>query len=197
MRGMKTTPLKPPVIRAARAEDAPALLALVRGLIAHQRDSDEHFDADQLTRDVFGSHAPGAPEVPGASGASDARLRALVAERDGALIGYAFFVDAYEGTYAQRGVYLCDLYVVPGARRSGVGRALVAGVAAAAKQEGRRFVWWVAKEWNAEARAFYGALGAICEPVTAHAITFDTFEALAEEGDKAGAKPPRSSRPSS
>ncbi|MEM8574690.1 MAG: GNAT family N-acetyltransferase [Pseudomonadota bacterium] len=169
-------------VRDACREDEPELLELVRGLIVHQRDSLEHFDAATLTRDVFGE---------------DAYLHALVAERDGALIGYAFFHEAYESTYAQRGVYLCDLYVTPGARRSGVGRALVAGVAAAAKAMRRRFVWWTAKDWNEEARGLYNALGAICEPVTAHAVIFDDFDALAEEGSRQPTKPSSSHSSSS
>ena len=179
MRDMKEAQQHSVSVRAARREDAPALLALVRALIAHQRDTLEHFDAAALERDVF---------------AEDAYLHALVAERDGALVGYAFFHDAYEGTYAQRGVYLCDLYVVPAARRSGAGRALVANVAAAAKASGHSFVWWVAKEWNEEARAFYNALGAICEPVTAHAVVFEEFEALTGEADASKRKPPSRSR---
>jgi len=165
--GMDTTRDNAITIRVARRDDLAALLALVRGLIEHQGDSLEHFDAAALERDVFSDNAA---------------VRALVAERGGALVGYAFFHDCYESAYVQRGVYLSDLFVVPEARRSGAGRALVAGVAAAAKESGRSFVGWVAKEWNVDARAFYEALGAVCEPVTAHAAIFDGFEALAGEG---------------
>jgi len=162
------------MVRDACQKHAPALLELVRALIAQQRDPLDHFDTAALARDVFGE---------------DSFLRALVAEREGALIGYAFFHDAYESTYAQRGVYLCDLYVAPEARRSGAGRALAAGVAAAAKAMGRKFVWWTAKDWNDEARGLYDALGAVCEPVTAHAVIFDDFEALAKEGRSQPTKP--------
>jgi len=155
------------LIRPARRGDDRALLALVRALNEYQGDPVEHFDAHKLYRDVFGQ---------------DASLRAFVAERDGKLIGYTFFHDGYETAYAQRGVYLCDLYVVPEAQGEGVGRALVAAVAATAKATDRTFLWWVVKDWNAAARGFYKALGAISEPVGAHALTFDAFEALAQEG---------------
>ena len=155
------------LIRPARRGDDQALLALVRALNEYQGDPVEHFDQHKLYRDVFGP---------------DASLKAFVAERDGALIGYTFFHDGYETAYAQRGVYLCDLYVVPEAQGEGVGRALVAAVAATAKAADRTFLWWVVKDWNAAARGFYKALGAISEPVGAHALTFDAFETLAAEG---------------
>ena len=45
----------------------------------------------------------------------------------------------------------------------------MAAVAAAAKAEGRTFLWWCSKEWNREAQAFYAGLGAIEETVQAHA----------------------------
>jgi GNAT superfamily N-acetyltransferase len=156
-------------IRDATREDGPELLALVRGLNQHQRDPVEHFDAEILERDVFGQ---------------DAYLGTLVAEHDGALAGYAFFHDAYESGYAQRGLYLCDLYVTPAARRSGVGRALVAAVAKRATEGGRTFLWWAARAWNEEARGFYASLGATEEAVTAHALTFTASETLAEEADE-------------
>ena len=155
------------MIRPARRGDEQALLALVRALIEHQRDPIERFDAEALACDVF---------------ADDAYLRALVAERDGDLIGYAFYHQAYESAHAARGLYLCDLYVAPHAQNAGVGRALVAAVAAEAKAADRTFLWWVVKDWNEAARRFYKALGAISEPVGAHALTFDAFEALAAEG---------------
>lgn len=154
-------------IRPARRGDEQALLTLVRGLNEHQRDPVGRFNAEALERDVF---------------ADGATLRALVAERDGVLLGYAFFHQAYESAHAARGIYLCDLYVAPHAQGAGVGRALVAAVAAEAKAAGRTFLWWVVKDWNEAARRFYKALGAISDPVGAHALTFDAFEALAAEG---------------
>ena len=85
--------------------------------------------------------------------------------------------------YAARGIYLCDLYVVPHARRQKVGRALIAAVARRAQARGRTFLWWASRDWNVEAQAFYKTLGVRNEPVMAHALTFATFDALAGEGD--------------
>jgi GNAT superfamily N-acetyltransferase len=99
------------VIRPAAPADRAALARLVKELNVHQDDPTEHFSEATVDRDVFGP---------------DAYLDALVAERDGDLVGYAFSHDGYESGYAARGIYLCDLYVVPHARRQKVGRALIA-----------------------------------------------------------------------
>jgi ribosomal protein S18 acetylase RimI-like enzyme len=69
------------------------------------------------------------------------------------------------------------------ARRQRIGRALAAAVAGRAKALGRSYVWWVSKPRNETALAFYKSLGVESVAVLAHALTFDTFEALAAEGD--------------
>ena len=77
-----------------------------------------------------------------------------------------------------------DLHVTEGARRLGIGRALVAASAAEAKRRGKSYLWWAARAWNDDARAFYKTLGAIEESVTAHALVFEKFEALAKQGEE-------------
>lgn len=158
------------VIRPPRREEAAALCRLVRELNMHQGDPVDRFTPDTLDRDVFGP---------------DAYLDCLVAVRDGALAGYAFAHDGYDSGYAQRGLYLCDLYVTPAARRQGVARALVCAMAHRARRHGRSFLWWAARAWNGEARAFYASLGAKEEAVTAHAVLFEDFAALADEAARA------------
>ncbi|MBM3534117.1 MAG: GNAT family N-acetyltransferase [Alphaproteobacteria bacterium] len=69
--------------------------------------------------------------------------------------------------------YLADLYVRPEARRSGAGRALVQAVAAEAKRRERSFLWWTSLAANAEAHAFYAAIGATAHEIRAHALIVD------------------------
>lgn len=156
----------PPTIRFATVADVAALADLARALNVHQRDPTEHFTETAIARDGFGP---------------DPAFETLIAERDGRAEGYALLYAAYETAHAQRGLYLCDLYVDPRARRRGVGRALVAAVARIASDRGLTFVWWAAKAWNAEAQRFYRALGAIEEPVVAYALAFGRLRALAAE----------------
>ena len=102
---------------------------------------------------------------------------------DGELVGYALYHTSYSTEFAARGFYLYDLFVADAARGRGVGRALVAGIARAAKADGRSFVWWCSKAWNVEAQAFYERLGAVEEDIKAHAIWGDAFDRLADSAD--------------
>jgi GNAT superfamily N-acetyltransferase len=153
-------------IRPARPDESEMVAGLVAELATQQGDATEHISAATFRRDA----AAPRPE-----------FEVLIAESGGAIVGYSLFHDAYEPSYSARGFYVCDIYVRPQARRQGIGRALVAAVAAAAKTRGRIFLWWVAKPWNADALAFYEAMGAVATPVVAHALTFEHFERLAEE----------------
>lgn len=159
--------IKDLAIRLARLQDADLVAALVAELAQQQGDPTEHISAERFRRDAFG----GKPE-----------FEVLIAEQADAVVGYALFHLSYEPSYSARGVYLCDLYVRPSVRRRGIGRALAAAVAHRAKELGRSYVWWVTKDWNEPALAFYRSLDAVATPVVAHALSFETFESLAREG---------------
>ncbi|MDJ0948285.1 MAG: GNAT family N-acetyltransferase [Alphaproteobacteria bacterium] len=161
-------------IRPGTIEDAQAIAELGRELNVHQRDPVENFTVEVVRQDGFG-------ESPA--------FEVLLAELDGAPVGYALFYGAYETGFGIAGLYLCDLYVREEARRHGVGRALVAAVASAAKDRDKNFVWWASKEWNTEAQAFYRALGAVEEPVVAHAVFGQAFDKLAAEGSERQSEP--------
>jgi GNAT superfamily N-acetyltransferase len=158
----------PLTIRAAREEDADTLAALVRELNAHQGDPTDRCDAATLRRDGFGA-AP--------------RFEALLAEADGRPAGYALFVPAYETGYGLAGLYVQDLYVTPAHRRQGVGRALLAALAAEARRRGLGFLWWASRTWNTEAHAFFRRVATVEEPVLAFATFGERLEQLAAEGD--------------
>ena len=157
-------------VRMATEQDVETLAELGRALNEQQRDPVEHFTAEAVRRDGFGT---------------DRRFETVIAEVDQAPVGYALFLDGYETAYAATGFYMCDLYVMPASRRSGVGRALVAAVAREAQRRDRSFVWWASKMWNVEAQDFYAAIGAIPEPVVAHAIFGDALDSLIRELDDA------------
>jgi GNAT superfamily N-acetyltransferase len=155
-------------VRPAVAADAGDLAALVSRLNAHQGDPTEFFSAERALADWI-------------DGPQELILR--VGDLDGRLVGYATAWPAYESGYAERGFYLADLYVDVAARRTGLGRRLVAAIAAEARRRGSTYLWWASKDWNTEAAGWYDRLGAISEPVTAHALIRDRFQGLADEGD--------------
>ncbi len=155
-------------IRAVKGSDAGALVPLMRALHGHLKEPTQHISAEKLARDVL---------------CEGSAFDVLVAERAGRLVGYALFHETYESIYANRGVYLADLFVVEEARRLGLGRALVAAVASAARARDLKFLWWVSEAWDEQAQGFYAALGASHDPMVAHSLSFDSFEAMADEGD--------------
>jgi ribosomal protein S18 acetylase RimI-like enzyme len=136
--------MSPLVLRLARADDAPAIASICDELRGHIGDPIGNFTADAILRDGFGAK----PE-----------FEVLVAERDGAVLGYALFQQAYEPAYAAKGLYLTDLSVTASARGSGIGRALVDELGRIALQRGRRYVWWLANPKNDSALAFYRHIG--------------------------------------
>lgn len=151
-------------VRPAVAGDAEAIARLIEELNAHQGEPTGHVTAEAVRRDGFGA----APE-----------FRVLLAERDGAVLGYALYHPSWSTEVGERGFYLYDLFVREQGRGQGVGQALMAALAAEAKAQGRTFLWWSSKPWNREAQAFYAGLGAIEEDSKAHALFGDAFEALA------------------
>src|SRR5215813_11316369 len=83
----------------------------------------------------------------------------LIAEIDGAPVGYALHCQDYDTDRLCRSVYLADLYVEKAARGRGVGRALMAATAAAGRAQGARLMMWSVLRSNEPARRFYAMLG--------------------------------------
>ncbi|MDH6679326.1 GNAT superfamily N-acetyltransferase [Rhodococcus sp. LBL1] len=84
--------------------------------------------------------------------------KALVAEVDGEILGFAHhrrFSSPYTGT---TGLFLDDLFTDPAARGRGVGRALIGRLTEMAAAEGRAVVQWVTAEDNHQAQALYNTL---------------------------------------
>lgn len=108
------------VIRPAVPEDAQPLTELIIQLAAHHGDR-ATTNAERLRADIF-SASPWAI--------------ALVAERDGGLLGYALLVRLYNAQFAKRGMDLHHLFVVPASRDSGIGEALIRAAKMTAEAEG-------------------------------------------------------------
>lgn len=103
-------------------------------------------------------------------------------------VGYAFSHDAFSTDAGERGFYLVDIYVKPAWRRAGIGKALMAAVAARAKRRGATHIWWASMPFNYRARRFYARLGASDEIFHVHAVSGRAFEKLAAKGAN---RPPR------
>jgi len=87
--------------------------------------------------------------------APDPAFQAVVAETDGAVVGFANVV-LHDFTWSDRPAGLLhDLYVRPEIRGTGVGRALIQHVIDQGRREGWNRVYWLTKEDNAVARRLY------------------------------------------
>ncbi len=133
-------------IRPATAEDAPLLLAFIRGiaeyeLLTHQVTATE----EGLRASLFG-------DEPAAE--------ALLAFADGEPAGFAVYFHSYSTFLGRPGMHLEDLYVSPEHRRRGLGALLLRRVAAIAVERGCGRFEWLALDWNTDAHRFYEGLGA-------------------------------------
>ncbi len=133
-------------LRSATAADAPLVLSFIRELaeyekILHRVTATE----DRIRETIFGSEP-----------CADVVLAYLGDEP----VGFAVYFTIFSTFRAERGMYLEDLFVRPQARGSGVGRALLAHVAAAAVNRGCAKMEWTVLDWNEPAIRFYNSLGA-------------------------------------
>ena len=120
---------------------------------------------DAYARDPMGGGVPLAADVRARLGA-DLRERAarrhavvLLARRGGEAVGVAVCFVGYSTFQARPLLNLHDLAVLPGARGSGAGRALLDAVAARARALGCCKVSLEVREDNARARSVYAAAG--------------------------------------
>lgn len=135
------------VIRPARPDDCPTIVAHIRELAFYEKLEHEMV----ATPDQFRQHLFGPRPV----------IEAIMAEWDGQPAGFALFFVNFSTFLGKPGLYLEDLYVREPLRRRGIGKALIATLAQiAVDRDYGRFEWSVL-DWNAPAIAFYRSIGAI------------------------------------
>lgn len=75
-------------------------------------------------------------------------------------VAFALFFHNFSTFLGRTGLYLEDLFVQPGFRRRGYGRALLVHLARLAVERGCGRFEWAVLDWNAPALGFYASLGA-------------------------------------
>jgi len=131
-------------LRFATADDVGLLLQLIRELAAYERAP----EAVVATEDDLRRHGFGA----------DRRFEALLAFVDGEPAGFALFFPDFSTWRGRPGLFLEDLFVREWARGRGVGRRLIARLAAIAIERDWPALRLNVLDWN-PAREFYQRLG--------------------------------------
>ena len=133
-------------VRAATPADLPLIAALIRDLAEYEKLAHEVRFADaDLAQHLFGARP---------------YAEVAIGEADGAAQGFALFFHNFSTFEGKPGIWLEDLYVRPAARGGGLGKALLAHLAALAAARGCARLEWSVLDWNAPSIAFYRALGA-------------------------------------
>jgi GNAT superfamily N-acetyltransferase len=79
-------------------------------------------------------------------------------------VAFGLYHHNYSSFLGRRGLYLEDLFVRPGARRRGYGRAMLVHLAALARERGCGRFEWAVLDWNEPAIRFYQSIGATVMP---------------------------------
>lgn len=137
-------------LRPATPDDVPAILEFIRQLAAYEQ-LEEHVVA---TEEALAEHLFGAHPV----------AEAILAELDGEPAGFALFFPNFSTFLGRPGLYLEDLYVREDLRGRGIGRQMLAHLAALAVARGWGRMDWSVLDWNAPAIGFYRRLGAELMP---------------------------------
>ena len=151
-------------MRPALPAEAAILAEMANDLNDHVGIHGRPFTPERILADGFGPEAAFTP---------------LVAERDRAVVGYAFFSAGYNTDVAARSIFLHDLFVTPAARGRGVGHALMAAVAAETVRAGCVSLEWGVHTANAGALAFYRRLGGVAAEVRMMGVSGERLRVLA------------------
>ena len=133
-------------IRPATPQDFDLVADFIRKLADYEKLLHEVvFDPETLRRHLFGERP--AAEV-------------IIGEIDGQPRGFALYFQTFSTFEGCPGIYLEDLFVEPEARGTGLGRALLATLAALVVERGGARLEWSVLDWNELGKGFYRSIGA-------------------------------------
>ena len=135
--------------RYAERKDTPLILKFIKELADYEKMLDEVV-ADEATLEewIFDKQ----------------KAEVIFAMEDDKEIGFALFFHNFSTFLGRAGIYLEDLYVQPGYRGKGYGKAILKKLASIAVERGcGRLEWWCL-DWNKPSIDFYMSLGA--EPMS-------------------------------
>lgn len=154
------------MIRPAAPADVPTIARLIGALAEYEKLAHEVvLDEARLRDHLFGPRP---------------YCECLIAEDAGTAVGFALFFHNYSTFLGKPGIYLEDLFVLPEARGSGHGKALLIALAKLAVERDCGRLEWAVLDWNEPAIGFYKSLGAVpMDEWTVNRVTGDALKMLA------------------
>ena len=134
-------------IRPARPGEAALALQFVRELAEYEK----------LAHEVAATVAM----IDAALFCPSPRVFCDFAEWNGEVAGFALWFVNFSTFSGRAGIYLEDLFVRPAHRHKGIGKALMAHLAAKCIENGWARLQWAVLDWNAPSIDFYRSLGAV------------------------------------
>lgn len=156
------------LIRRAIARDADAIAKLAAAAAAEEGAASV-LDADRIRAHGFGQNA---------------LFEAWVAQEraNTPIHSHAVITKSYDIRRASPSLVLCELYVAPEQRRSGVARLLMSAIAKRARDLGARELAITTGVGNEVAQRFFAAVGARPQQAAVFMMSADGIEWLAAEG---------------
>ncbi len=156
-------------IRSATVDDAEAIARLIAEHADYENAREQcHTTAADIRRDGFGARPV---------------FEVLIAEQGGKPVGIAMYFEAFSSWEGRTILFLEDLYVSPQARRLGLGRRLMARIAAIALTRGCPRLDWLVTDGN-PASDFYRRLDAgHMDDQLLYRLRGENLRELADEAD--------------
>ena len=132
-------------IRPARPEEAGVVLGLINRLAVYEKCAgDVVADEATIHHSLFVERS----------------AECLLADEDGAVVGFALFFHNFSTFVGRKGLYLEDLFILPEKRGLGYGKALLKHLARIAVERGCGRMEWICLDWNESALSLYRSIGA-------------------------------------
>ena len=133
-------------VRRGTRRDVGTIVAMIKGLAEYERLLREV----KVTRRHVRRHGFGRRPY----------FETLICREGRRPIGFALYFFTYSTFLGRPTLYLEDLFVLPGDRGLGAGKALLRALAAVARARGCGRMEWRVLDWNAPAIRFYKRIGA-------------------------------------
>lgn len=154
------------MIRSAVVRDVPVIHAMIRELAEYEKVPHEARATEEQLREALFGERPAA-------------FAHVAVTPEGEAVGFSLWFLSFSTWRGVHGIYLEDLYVRPGVRGGGYGKALLRELARICGERGYERLEWAVLDWNVSAIDFYRSVGAVSmDEWTVNRLTDDALRKL-------------------